>query len=50
MLPTWLSSLELEGLRVGGSSVDLQLERYHNDVGVRVLGRREESVEIVVVK
>ncbi len=50
VLPDWLKTLDLLGLEVGPSTVDLRVERFPGDVGVRVLGRREENVEIVLVK
>ena len=49
MLPPFLNFVRLQNLDVGGSKVDLLLERHPADVSVRILSR-EEEVEIVVVK
>jgi len=46
-LPPWLEVLEISNLRLGDASVDLQLRRSREDVGLTVL-RRDGSVEVVV--
>ena len=38
-LPPYIDWLRVRDLRVGASSVDLLLQRYHNNVGVEVTGR-----------
>ena len=48
-LPESLKEMRISNLRVGDASVDLQLERHGQDVGVNVL-RRHGAVEVVVVK
>jgi glycogen debranching enzyme len=48
-LPSWLEYLHIGGLKVGEATVDLELTRRSNDVGV-LLGRREGQVEVFVVK
>jgi glycogen debranching enzyme len=50
VLPPWLRWLDLEGLTVAGRVVDLRIERHPHDVSVRVVGRREEKVEVVTIK
>jgi len=47
-LPPSLEAVRIEGLRCGSASVDLQLHRYPDDVGVNVV-RREGDVEVVTV-
>ena len=49
VLPEFLPWVRILNLRVGSASVDLLLERYEFDVGIRVL-RRDGDVEIVAVK
>jgi glycogen debranching enzyme len=49
VLPAFLDQVEIFGLRVGGSLVDLRLHRYAEDVGVTVT-RKTGKVEIVAVK
>jgi len=46
-LPPWLEVLEISNLRLGDASVDLQLRRSREDVGLTVL-RRDGTVEVVV--
>lgn len=48
-LPPCVDWLELRQLRVGGSTVDLRLQRHGHDVGVTVT-RRDGTVEIVAIK
>ncbi|MBC7928518.1 MAG: amylo-alpha-1,6-glucosidase [Bryobacteraceae bacterium] len=48
-LPDFLDKVEITNLRVAGSTLDLLLVRYHNDVSVTVL-RREGDAEVIVVK
>jgi hypothetical protein len=48
-LPAFLGQITMTNLSVAGASVDLQLTRHDDDVGVRVL-RRDGAVEILVAK
>lgn len=48
-MPNFLNQIEIKGLSVAGSSIDLMLKRYADDVGINVL-RREGPVEVIVVK
>jgi glycogen debranching enzyme len=49
VLPESLPEVHIRNLRIGRARVDLQLERYGDDVGVNVT-KREGLVEVVVVK
>jgi glycogen debranching enzyme len=49
VLPEFLDTVTLEGLTVGGGSVDLVLRRHGDDVGVHV-ARRQGEVAVVAVK
>ena len=49
VLPEFLSQVRIRNLRVGAGSVDLQLERYEDDVGINVT-RRDGDVRVIVVK
>ena len=49
VLPRWLDTLRITGLRVGTSRVDLELERHELDVGVNVLARTG-PVDVIAVK
>jgi glycogen debranching enzyme len=49
LLPEALPDVRIHNLRVGEASVDLQLVRHKNNVGINVL-RREGHVEILMVK
>jgi glycogen debranching enzyme len=49
VLPAFLKTVTLEGIRVGEASVDVVVERHAHDVGVTV-ARREGDVEIVTIK
>ncbi len=49
MLPETVKELQLYGLRVGESTVDLWIQRHGDDVGINVL-RRAGRVKIEVVK
>jgi glycogen debranching enzyme len=49
VLPPFLETVEITGLRVGAHAVDLVLRRHPADVGIQVV-RREGPVEIVTVK
>jgi len=49
MLPYFLDGVRIEGLRVGESTVDLQLQRHPGDVGIEVV-RRDGDVDVVVIK
>jgi glycogen debranching enzyme len=48
-LPEFLQAVQILGLRVGGATVDLSLQRHPHDVSINVL-RREGEVEIINVK
>ncbi len=48
-LPGFLEELVIRNLSVGPFSLDLRLERYHDDVGVSVL-RRQGDVQVVAIK
>jgi glycogen debranching enzyme len=48
-LPPSVDWMELQQLRIGGSTVDLRLQRHGHDVGVTVT-RRDGMVEIVAIK
>jgi glycogen debranching enzyme len=48
-LPAWLPGLEITGLRVADCSVDLELNRYPDDVGVNLTHRKGE-LDVVVIK
>jgi glycogen debranching enzyme len=49
LLPEALPDVRIHNLRIGEASVDLQLVRHKNNVGINVL-RREGQVEILMVK
>lgn len=49
LLPPFLEEIEIRGLRVGFSAVDLRITRYEDDVSVRRT-RRVGDVDVVVVK
>jgi glycogen debranching enzyme len=49
VLPYFMDGVRIEGLRVGSSTVDLQLQRHPGDVGIEVV-RRDGDVDIVVIK
>jgi glycogen debranching enzyme len=49
VLPPFLDSVRIRGLRAGTATVDLQLEGRGDDVAIQVL-RREGEVDVVVVK
>ncbi len=49
LLPEFLQQVRITNLRVGEASVDLQLRRYDQDVGISV-ARREGPIEVVTVK
>jgi glycogen debranching enzyme len=49
LLPEALPDVRIHNLRVGEASVDLQLVRHKNNVGINVL-RREGQLEILMVK
>lgn len=48
-LPPSLQRVRIENLRVGEATVDLQVSRQDQDVGINIL-RREGPVEVVIVK
>jgi hypothetical protein len=47
-LPPFLDSVEISNLTVGGTTIDLLLQRYPNNVGVNLL-RKDGKAEVVVV-
>ena len=49
MLPRFLDEVRITGLQVGDARVDLNLERYGDDVGIHV-ARRDGHVEVLAVK
>jgi glycogen debranching enzyme len=49
LLPEFLGTVHIDGLRAGAATVDLVLHRHGEDVGITV-ARREGDVEIVDVK
>jgi glycogen debranching enzyme len=49
VLPSFVDSIVIKGLRVGRASVDVGLARYGEDVGINVLSR-EGEVDVVVIK
>jgi glycogen debranching enzyme len=49
VLPPFLDSVRIRGLRAGAATVDLQLQGRGDDVTVQVL-RREGDVDVVVIK
>jgi hypothetical protein len=48
-LPPFLEEMLIRNLSVGPFSLDLRLERHHDDVGVSVL-RRQGDVQVVAIK
>ena len=48
-LPSFLEQIQIDGLQVGASSLDLLITRYEKDVGVRIR-RREGSARVTVLK
>jgi glycogen debranching enzyme len=48
-LPAWLERVQIAGLRVGDASVDIELTRHPEDVGVTLV-RRSGEIEVVVIK
>lgn len=49
VLPPLLSEVQIVGLRVGEASVDLRLQRYVDDVGITVTGKKGK-VDVIAVK
>ena len=47
VLPEWLPWVEVRGLRLGASRVDVMVRRSHDGAGVEVLDR-EGDAEVVV--
>ncbi|HEV7617866.1 MAG TPA: amylo-alpha-1,6-glucosidase [Burkholderiaceae bacterium] len=47
-LPSFLETVEIRNLSISGTSVDLLLQRYPNNVGINVV-RKHGNVEVVVV-
>ena len=47
-LPPFLETVELRDLKINGATLDLMLQRYPNNVGVKVL-RKEGNAEVVAV-
>ncbi len=48
-LPSFLEEVMIRNLAVGPFSLDLRLERHHDDVGVSVL-RRQGDVQVIAIK
>jgi glycogen debranching enzyme len=48
-MPPFLQQIRIIGLRVGSATLDLELHRHPDDVGIRIL-RREGDVEVVTIK
>jgi hypothetical protein len=48
-LPAFLDEVLIRNLSVGPVSLDLRLERHHDDVGINVL-RRQGDVQIIAIK
>jgi len=46
-LPHWLEEVEVRGLRVGGSSVDLLYERRKDRTKVSVIARRGVKISLI---
>jgi len=49
VLPTFLETVELKGLRIYGGSLDLLLRRHAQDVGIEIV-RKEGEVRVTMVK
>jgi glycogen debranching enzyme len=49
VLPPFLGQVRIQGLRVGSATLDLELYRHPEDVGIRIV-RRDGDVEVVVAK
>lgn len=49
VLPTFLETVELKGLRINGGSLDLLLRRHAQDVGIEIV-RKEGEVRVTMVK
>ncbi|MFQ5456612.1 MAG: hypothetical protein ACE5EA_10510 [Nitrospirota bacterium] len=49
LLPEFLQTVRIKKLRVGDASVDIELQRHEQDVGINIMGR-EGDIEVVVVK
>jgi hypothetical protein len=47
-LPEFIERLTVRNLQVGAASLDIQVHRYPEDVGINVL-RRQGNVQVVVV-
>ncbi len=48
-LPSFLDMVRIGRLKLGDDEVDIELQRYQNDVGVQIL-RRTGNIEVLVVK
>ena len=49
VLPAFLETVELKGLRINGGSLDLLLRRHAQDVGIEIV-RKEADVRVTMVK
>ena len=49
LLPEGLAEVRIQNLQIGDASLDLDLVRHEDNVGINVL-RREGQVEILMVK
>jgi glycogen debranching enzyme len=49
LLPEFITKMWIRNLRVGDATVDLELERYEKNIGIKVL-RREGDVKIISIK
>ena len=49
LLPDFIDKMWIRNLHVGEASVDLELERYEKNIGIKVL-RREGDVQIIAIK
>jgi hypothetical protein len=49
VLPEFLDHVEIAGLRVGAATLDVELQRHGDDVGID-LRRRDGELEVLIVK
>jgi glycogen debranching enzyme len=47
-LPSFLETVEIKDLRIGGATLDLLLQRYPNNVGINIV-RKEGNAEVTVI-
>jgi len=50
LLPDFLSRVWIKGLKVGGASIELLIERHHQDVDINITCGEGPGVDIVVVR